>query len=306
MDNQLQQALNAMQQQLRESMQQQQAQLQQQQQQLQQQIQQQQLQHAMELQRLRKDQRDKPDRQDRRIALTDEVAAAVSPHLQCKPLEPAERRSLLSEYPKPDQLPAPITDANGLASKTLSDTAQRKLALTILPQLQRDALDVGRVAAAAWEHSLSLADSDDKAEYLLQAIQDILGLSIDNAQRMAKTQLELTFDSVGAKGAYSLLNLEPNTQDIDFRDPSLLQQAHVDCIKDIRSFNGSLEAAKKAANARNVGQKDNRGGNRNDNGRGRGRNRYRGGRDSKNWRRDRGNNNNNYFRAQPSNNNNKD
>ena len=287
MEAQLQQALNRMEQQLNASMEQHKAQLHQQQQFMQQQIQQQQQQHAKELQQLRKEQGEQ-HKPERRTDLSDVVAAAVCPHLQCRPLEASERRSLLSDYPRPDQLPSPITDANGLASKTLNDSAQRKLVLTTLPQLQRDALDAGRVAAAAWEHSLSLIDPDAKAEYLLQAVQDILGLSIDNAQRMAKTQLELTFESAGAKGAYSLLNLEPRTDDLDFRDPSLLQQAHVECIKDIRSFNGSLEAARKKRegpkNNNNFGRNRSNGSSnwRSRGGRG---NRYRGGRESKNGRR---------------------
>ena len=268
--NAVQQALRNMQLQ-HQQMQQQQAQWQQQlqqqqqqQQRLQQQLQQQQQTHAAEILRVRAETAQRVaasslDAQDAgksgRIQLSEEVAACVTPHLQLRPLEQSERQGIIRGYPRADDLPQAITDRNGLAAKTLYDPKDKKWVSNLLPGLQRNSLDIVRVAAAGWESSLDESVNLAERVRLLQVcIRDVLTLACDNAQRMAKHQLEATFESVGATGAYSLLNFDPDTMDFEIRDPSILQQAHVEAIRDIRSFNGSLEAARKAANTRTKNQ----------------------------------------------------
>ena len=202
-------------------------------------------------------------------------------------MDQIQRKQLLRAYPKLDSgLPKCIKDENGLAAKAVGDATQRKWLITLVPTFQRDNLDVARVAATALQ--LSIQANDDPAskfEHMQHALRDVLVLACDNAQKLAETQLKLTFESAGAKGAYSLMDLGPDTEDLD-DDGNILQQSHVEAIQELRKFNSTFKSSLPAP------QHGSRGGQRNYNDRGGNRRGFGRGRGSKNWRGGRGNSNN--------------
>ena len=110
-----------------------------------------------------------------------------------------------------------------------------------IPQLQRDALDVLRMAATGWHQALQHNDNAQRSEFLMEVIRDIAVISCDNAQRMADRQLKQAFELAKAKGARAVIDLGDNSSDIDFKDTSLFQQAHVEAIQQIRKFNSVME-----------------------------------------------------------------
>ena len=230
------------------------------------------------------------------LALNDEIKACIPPHLQLSPMDQMQRKQLLRAYPKLDGgLPKCIKDDNGLAAKAVGDATQRKWLITLVPTFQRDNLDVARVAASALQ--LSIQDNDDPAskfEQMQHALRDVLVLACDNAQKLAETQLKLTFESAGAKGAYSLMDLGPNTEDLD-DDGNILQQSHIEAIQELRKFNNAFKSSLTGG-----GGQRNHSTYRGDNGRG-GSGR---GRSAKNWRGGRGNYNNRDRRYNNNNNNN--
>ena len=240
------------------------------------------------------------------LALNDDIKACIPPHLQLTPMDQMQRKQLLRAYPKLDGgLPKCIKDDNGLAAKAVGDATQRKWLITLVPTFQRDNLDVARVAASALQ--LSIQANDDpasKLEQMQHVLRDVLVLACDNAQKLAETQLKLTFESAGAKGAYSLMDLGPNTEDLD-DDGNILQQSHIEAIQELRKFNSAFKSSLTVPpHGGGGGQRNHntyRGGNgRGGFGRGRGANNWRGGRGNYN-NRDRRNNYNS-----SSSNNNKD
>ena len=218
------------------------------------------------------------------IELDDVVQAAIAPHLQLKPLEAHERSKIMGSYPRPEPpLPKTLRDDNGLASKAIKDAANRKLVITHLPGFQKDHLDVARIAATAWQGAMQLQDGAAKLDLLHKAIKDVLTISIDNAQKLAATQLKTTLEGAGTKGAYSLLDLGPNTDQLDFSDDNILQLAHVEAITDLCKFNNDIDKAMRTSHGGRGNGGRGRGGRGFGGGRGGGRGRGRG-RSSKNWK----------------------
>lgn len=242
------------------------------------------------------------------VELSDEVAGMFAPHLQVKAMDAADRQRIMGRYPKKSkQLPSALCDHNGLAAKAFADNASKKWALTQLPACQREALDVLRLAAMGLHAGENMADSTAKLEFFRQTLRDIAVIACDNAQRMAKTQLDLVFEAAGTKGARALLNFAPTIQgglqdvDLDLQDDNILQASHVDAMQEIRKYSNSVEQARKKFN----GNGNRRGGK---GGRGGGRRHYRnggggkGGRGNGSWR---NNYNRSYSNGYNSSNNNK-
>ena len=169
------------------------------------------------------------------------VRDAIPGHLQLQPFDSAKRKRIIARYPKSDDLPGAITDDNGLASKAISCPIGRRTVTQELPQLQRDALDVLRMAATGWHQAIQNNDNAQRAEFLMEVIRDIAVISCDNAQRMAERQLRQAFELARAKGARAVIDLADNSTDIDHKDTSLFQQAHVEAIQQIRKFNSAVE-----------------------------------------------------------------
>ena len=225
----------------------------------------------------------------------------VPPHLQLEP-DAAARKRVVGNYPKPDHLPAVLSDSNGLASKMLGDSKERKYLLTVLPGVQRDALECTRVAASAWQLAQSMQDPVARADYLLKAVRDLAVLSVDTAQRAADAQIKGIFEAAGHKGALTFVRTSPKGDvDLDLDDHNIIQACHVDAVKEMSGFAKDIKT-----NSRNGGGGQNRSQGRGKggyNGRGGGR----GGNSYGNWRsqgngRGRGRGSNNYNRGNNSNN----
>ena len=81
--------------------------------------------------------------------LPEHVAASIAPHLQIKPLPSADRKRVLGKYQRFEPFPKVLKDANGLAAKAIGDAKERKWILNNMATLQKDALEITRIAAAA-------------------------------------------------------------------------------------------------------------------------------------------------------------
>jgi hypothetical protein len=176
----------------------------------------------------------------------------IEEHLQHKPLEKDVRTKALRKYHKLKGLPKALTDKNGLAAKAVGDGHARKMVLTVLPALQKECLDALRVAAAGYNHAAQHAPNDRVArEYLERTLLDVCRIICDNAQRMARTQLETVFEAAGAKGATTLLNHDDIDDDMDLDEPCILRESHVDAIKKICKYHAGISKNKPKSNNRN-------------------------------------------------------
>lgn len=179
------------------------------------------------------------------LDLAQNVRESFAPHLQLKPVEQAARKLVVKRYPKPSDFPKPIEDHNGLGARAINNKEDKKWLLTYLPKFQRDALDVLRMATAAWQTALGAQSAEQQAQQLLTAIKDIACIAGDNAQRLAQTQLKQTFEASGARGAYTIMDLSADSAEVDYADHSLFQQAHIEALQDLKKFNSSIDSAKK-------------------------------------------------------------
>ena len=179
------------------------------------------------------------------------VADAIPPHLQCEPMEREQRKRLLKPYPKLKQMPKPIKDRNGLGARAIATKEDKKWIVNHLPALQRDALDVARVSLAAWNSYLRTGSN----EQLLEAIRNVTALATDNAQRIAQLQLQQTFEASGAKGAYSIMQLTPDSSELDFSEHTLFQQAHIEALQDLKKYTYTIDQAKKNDKPKDNGHK---------------------------------------------------
>jgi hypothetical protein len=195
-----------------------------------------------------------------RVDLHDDIKAAIAPHLQQSPLEDTDRKKVLSRYPKSDAFPKPIKDDNGLAGRAIPQT-EKKWVCNHLPSAQKDALDILRVAATGWQAALATPDNGPaQLDTLFTVVRDIVVLATDNAQRLARTQLKQTFELGGAKGAYSLMDLGPDSQALDERDYNILQQAHIESLQELKRYNKTVDEAKGNNNNKSGGRGKGRGG----------------------------------------------
>jgi hypothetical protein len=189
----------------------------------------------------------RPAQRAEREDLRDDIKSAITPNLQLAPLSDADRKAIVKarDYARFDDIPKPIKDTNGLAGRALRDSPVKPVLINALPGFQSDALDLAHMAAAAWQR---LAQPDpalgDGRAFCEQFIKDVLVLSMDNAQRLAKWQLKKTFEISGAKGAYDLMDLNPGSTDLDEKHPSLFQQAHIDALQNLKGYNKSVDTIK--------------------------------------------------------------
>lgn len=198
--------------------------------------------------------------QDRRgtTQLHDDILALFSPHLQREPMASTDRKRVLAKYAKSDQLPVCLKDDNGLAGKAMGDGANKKWVITHMQSAQKDALDLLRVGALGLQGALAAGSDAARTAHLIDVMRDLVTLSCDNAQRLARTQIEHVFEAAGAKGAYTLIDFTADGDDIDTRDHNIIQQAHIDAMGDIRKFSASVK--KQDKQPRKQGQGGGRGG----------------------------------------------
>ena len=199
------------------------------------------------------------------------IQACIAPHLQLKPMEQADRNRIIRQYNRHQGLPEPIRDSNELGGRAVTTKDDKKWLVTHLPQLQRDAIDIIRIASAAWQAAIDIQQPQRQLDLMQAAIRDITAIASDNAQRMGKLQLQQTFEAAGAKGAYTIINLEENTADIDVNEHSLFQQAHIEALQDLKRFTTTIDTSKRQEKKPHTDNRGNRGsGRRQDFGRGNG------------------------------------
>ena len=186
-----------------------------------------------------------------------DVAALVAPHLQLRPMDASERKRLVGSYPKCDAVPVALRDDNGLAAKAIGEGAQRKWLLTYIPQFQKDALDLLRVASVGLSTALLIESGVQRVECLQNALRDVVTIASDNAQKLARVQLEQLFEAAGTKGASSILRTQggddDNDIDIDLHDNNIVQHAHIDAMRDIRKFSTDIDNARRKPNPQRNG-----------------------------------------------------
>ena len=184
----------------------------------------------------------RPDRHERRD-LHEEVSQAIPPHLQLvSETSESDRKRILSKYPIFNDLPRAIEDTNKLAAPAIKDAATRRWIIDRLPKLQQRAIDITRVAAAAWDHNLDESDNNEqKLTYMLQAVKDVAILATSLAQSLAKTQLQSTLEAAGVPGAYSLLHLASDEPKIELSEHTIFQTPHIQAIKEFRSFSKTVQ-----------------------------------------------------------------
>jgi hypothetical protein len=217
--------------------------------------------------------------------LSDEVRGAIAPHLQITPLEDFERKRMLSAYDKIQDGPKALKDDNGLATKAMGQSTAKKWLTKDLPLLQKEQLDVLRVAATTWDKCIQL-DKMGQAEHAykqaMQALRDITLLSSDNACRMGRYQLQNVLEQANVKGAYGMLQLGSDSaadgSGLDVSDHNIIQHLHVEAIKELRQFSRDIEGNKAKQQPKNFQSRGWRG--RGNGGRGSGAWRGRG----NNWR----------------------
>ena len=251
---------------------------------------------------------DEERRREKRIVLDADIRDIISPHLQLKGLDNSDRKKVVGAYPQPDNFPSAITDGNGLASKAITNATDRKWIITHLPGLQKDDLDVARIAAAALQRCRSM-QPQQSYDFLVAALRDVLAIACDNATKNASLQLKQTFEAADAKGAYSLLDLSPGSDDLDAKDTNILQQAHVEAFQELRKFGASIRKNDRGPSGPNGGRNGRGNSGNHGGGRGRGRGGYNNRSDYNNNRWNNGNsrwNNNNNSNNNNNNNRNND
>ena len=172
------------------------------------------------------------------------VQVLLPPHLQLgRHITAADRTKITKKYAEPVDFPKAIEDENGLAAKALPQE-QRDWTTKTLPKLQRQELESIKIAAAGLHMALSNADGARKFEFMSACLRDIIILSVDNAQKMAKSQLQEAFKAAKAPGAYALCKLESLDSELQLSDNSIFQACHVEAIKTFRSYSSIVQREK--------------------------------------------------------------
>ena len=181
--------------------------------------------------------------------LCDNVRQKIPVHLQVgSQLSADERKTTLAKWRKFEDWPLPLGDKNGLAGKVLQGQGQLKQFVTSdISKFQRNELDIIRMAADAWDACIGNDYStEQKADRAVQALRDITILSTDNAQFMAKRQLECIFEGAKAKGAYALLRMDQSEEsDIDLASAEMFQPSYANAVKEFRKVTKTVEPQNK-------------------------------------------------------------
>lgn len=182
----------------------------------------------------------------RNVELHPDIAGLIAPHLQCASrVKKDERGRILRKYPTFARFPEAIEDGNKLASSCLGEGANRKVILGSMVRFQQDTLDLVRIATSLLQVVSTATDNGINADQIIgqlrDGLADLVVLGSDNAQRVAKHQLQEALKCAGAEGAYSLMGLESEEPDLEVTDHNLFQEAHVDAIKKFKTFSGAVK-----------------------------------------------------------------
>ena len=156
------------------------------------------------------------------------VREIVPTHLHVKPFKAEERKQLLTTK-KFKNLPRALKDHNGLALRGIKSEQTKKFINNDLFNMQKRELELATVACALADEFAK--DSYSKAS-AADAIARITKLAYDNAQHMAKLQLETCFKFRGLKGAETMVDYN----ELDPEDGNIFQQCHIDAIREMDGF----------------------------------------------------------------------
>ena len=172
------------------------------------------------------------------INLSEEQKAYLPCHLALPCLTTAERNSLLREVHRYNSMPQPTTDKNTFATVGITDSTKKQLITTIYPALQKNDLDLARM-------SLSLEttiqnDNEFPKDKISERLQAISRMAVDNAQRLALRQRQLSQSTRGVTGAEGLTTIA----EIDLADNNVIQVNMVTAIQELKKFTKTLTPAK--------------------------------------------------------------
>ena len=173
----------------------------------------------------------------------------VPGHFQWKRIKDDERKRLLRHYPKIKGV-EPITDANGLASRTMPAEKKRYVTKDLV-QVQRENIDILRVASKYWKDMDSIDDFETLFQQTRKILRVVTALAVDNASRAAEQQLGACLEHADAKGAKNLIVQD----ELDISDKNVFQQVHVDAIKTYKDFNRQVDAAVKNSDTKKTGNR---------------------------------------------------
>lgn len=174
--------------------------------------------------------------------LSEGLANTLPPHLQIvSTLSESERKRIISACPEFEGFPEPIKDSNGLGAKAIPEGQNRKWVLNSIPKFQQEHLEVLRVATGALHRAADFQNASDRANFYESKLKEVLLLSVDSAQRLAKAQLKEAFKAAGVEGAYSLMHLDDDDPQWAVDEHTLFQEEHISAIRKYRSFSTQLK-----------------------------------------------------------------
>ena len=106
-------------------------------------------------------------------------------------------------------------------------------------------LEVLKLAALGWHTSLQEQNSEN-FKNMASILQNITLLAADNAQKLAKYQLQEAFSAADAEGAYALCKLESDESELVLDDHSVFQECHVQALTKYRALTKEVQKQKVA------------------------------------------------------------
>ena len=170
------------------------------------------------------------------VRIDDDVRAKYAPHLQIPPMETHIRKQIMASHPKVEPLPKVLKDSNGLATLGIQHQFMRNQISTKYPDHQRDALEIIRVIAGVYQR---IRNQEVDSSELPKIFEDLLSIASDNAQRLAKAQLDASINARQQKGAMSLLDRDK----FDFKDDNIIQSSHVQAISTLAKAKANIQKA---------------------------------------------------------------
>jgi hypothetical protein len=164
---------------------------------------------------------------DNELTMYDELRDDVPSHLAYARIPQGERKKILNSYAKVADLPQPLQDGNGLATRGIQNKFVKQVISTHYCKAQREALDVLKVATSALIQLKSNVQID-----VGKILRDIVAITVDNAQSLAKQQLQLSLEARSQKASESLLSEEK----IDVSDTNIIQERHVLAMSELYKF----------------------------------------------------------------------
>jgi hypothetical protein len=172
------------------------------------------------------------------INISEEQKAFLPCHLAIPCLATAERNGLLREVHRFNNLPQPITDKNTFATVGINDSTKKQLITTIYPALQKNDLELARMSSSL-ETKIQNNVEFSKLK-IIDGLQAISRMAVDNAQKLAHRQKQLSLSARGVTGAEGLTSIA----EIDLADNNVIQVNMVAAIQELKKFTKIFTPAK--------------------------------------------------------------